>query len=653
MRISLKTTLLPLALMLFTCQSVSADSTVRVTPTNGRGGQDKIIIKPTPKIKAPIERNSDGNRLVDMTNPDHAALVFSRFEKAGLRAERFPQLFANQERMRQQQIMAAAFPTESTTDLTEADVDGIIKNAHFFVDSNFGIAEDNGKVYLFVRARSSVFGGTLSTYADLLLEDQHGRAIAPIGSDMSFADGKDTSVISIVSLDNLKRNFPDLTMVVASSFVEVEFPDNRLEGRLKYTQFPFDWNSIEGRYGLQGAGSAQGLAADGVMAANLDAAPTYIATDPIDKNHDNVIKVCLNRNHTDCDYPLDQSLPNATTLVQIPFSGTLVVNHKIDKIWASDELPPELDESTNIYVQEGNYGGASVPKYSSMNNGNKMFSDYVRILEVDDVNKTTKLGWDIPRPEGVFGNALLFSNRDEVLWNITFAVHGYPFFQQGGGRGRGASNFQIALSTEENARFGNFYAPVLKKLKFGYSCLAEDTLIDMADGSQRAIAEINKGDLVLGASAKSPQATEAMVVTDVSVGVEVIPMVRIRTADGQDVLMTETHPVVTANKGIVWAKDLLPGDRLLNAAGSTLISAVSREAYDKGVYNLELAPLPDSTLEPGVELAMFANGLLVGDLAMQDDYNYRTNSQLETTEQVLERLPVRYHTDYLNSLQLQ
>lgn len=129
-------------------------------------------------------------------------------------------------------------------------------------------------------------------------------------------------------------------------------------------------------------------------------------------------------------------------------------------------------------------------------------------------------------------------------------------------------------------------------------------------------------------------------------------MVRIRTADGQDVLMTETHPVVTANKGIVWAKDLLPGDRLLNAAGSTLISAVSREAYDKGVYNLELAPLPDSTLEPGVELAMFANGLLVGDLAMQDDYNYRTNSQLETTEQVLERLPVRYHTDYLNSLQL-
>lgn len=652
MRISLKTTLLPLALMLFTCQSVSADSTVRVTPTNGRGGQDKIIIKPTPKIKAPIERNSDGNRLVDMTNPDHAALVFSRFEKAGLRAEHFPQLFANQERMRQQQIMAAAFPTESTTDLTEADVDGIIKNAHFFVDSNFGIAEDNGKAYLFVRARSSVFGGTLSTYADLLLEDQYGRAIAPIGSDMSFADGKDTSVISIVSLDNLKRNFPDLTMVVASSFVEVEFPDNRLEGRLKYTQFPFDWNSIEGRYGLQGAGSAQGLAADGVMAANLDAAPTYIATDPIDKNHDNVIKVCLNRNHTDCDYPLDQSLPNATTLVQIPFSGTLVVNHKIDKIWASDELPPELDESTNIYVQEGNYGGASVPKYSSMNNGNKMFSDYVRILEVDDVNKTTKLGWDIPRPEGVFGNALLFSNRDEVLWNITFAVHGYPFFQQGGGRGRGASNFQIALSTEENARFGNFYAPVLKKLKFGYSCLAEDTLIDMADGSQRAIAEINKGDLVLGASAKSPQATEAMVVTDVSVGVEVIPMVRIRTADGQDVLMTETHPVVTANKGIVWAKDLLPGDRLLNAAGSTLISAVSREAYDKGVYNLELAPLPDSTLEPGVELAMFANGLLVGDLAMQDDYNYRTNSQLETTEQVLERLPVRYHTDYLNSLQL-
>jgi hypothetical protein len=651
MKISLRTTLLPLALMALTCQVVTAASSVSVKPNTGRGEQDKIIIKPTPKLNLPIERNSDGNRLIDMTNPDHAAVVFSRFEKAGLSAEKFPQLFANQDRLRQQQLMAAAFPTESTANLTEADVNGIIKNAHFFVDSNFGIAEDNGKPYLFVRARSSVFGGTLSTYADLLLEDQYGRAIAPIGSDISYADGKDTSVISIVSLDNLKRNFPDLTMVVASSFVEVEFPDNSLEGRLKYTQFPFDWATIESRYGLQGAASAEGLTSAAVMASALDAAPTYIATDPVDKNNDNVIKVCLNRSHTDCDYPLDQSLPNATTLVQIPFSGTLVVNHKIEKIWASNELPPELDESTNIYVQEGNYGGASMPKYSSMNNGNKMFSDYVKILEVDDVNKTTKLGWDIPRPEGVFGNALLFSNRDEVLWNITFAVHGYPFFQEGG-RGRGASNFQIALSTEENARFGNFYAPVLKKLKFGYSCLAEDTLIDMADGTQRAIAQIHKGDLVLGAGAKTPQVTEAMVVTDVSVGVEVIPMVRIVTTDGNEVLMTETHPVVTANNGIVWAKELVAGDRLLNATGSSLISSVSREAYDKGVYNLELAPLADSILEPGAELAMFANGILVGDLSMQDDYNYRTNTQVETTEQVLERLPVRYHTDYLNSLQL-
>lgn len=38
---------------------------------------------------------------------------------------------------------------------------------------------------------------------------------------------------------------------------------------------------------------------------NNDGRPVYTAVDPVDKNNDAVIKVCLNRDHSDCDYAAD------------------------------------------------------------------------------------------------------------------------------------------------------------------------------------------------------------------------------------------------------------------------------------------------------------------------------------------------------------
>jgi hypothetical protein len=116
--------------------------------------------------------------------------------------------------------------------------------------------------------------------------------------------------------------------------------------------------------------------------------------------------------------------------------------------------------------------------------------------------------------------------------------------------------------------------------------------------------------------------------------------------------MTETHPVSTSNKGIIWAKELVEGDRVLTATGSTLVTAITTEDYDDNIYNLKLAPLAGSSIEEGADLGMFANGLLVGDLAAQDEYNYKDQFSTETIEEKLQRIPERYKTDYLNSLSM-
>ena len=44
----------------------------------------------------------------------------------------------------------------------------------------------------------------------------------------------------------------------------------------------------------------------GFSTARPDTRPEYAAVDPIDKNTDGVLKVCLNRAHADCDYAADQ-----------------------------------------------------------------------------------------------------------------------------------------------------------------------------------------------------------------------------------------------------------------------------------------------------------------------------------------------------------
>ncbi len=605
-----------------------------------------------------VERDENGVRNLDLTNISHYNLAKSRLLKAGKSEKRFPQLHNSLNEIRQQQLLQKKSPKSMQIKSAEpvpTQVD-IIENAHFFLDMNVAVSGDNNEAYLMIRAKSSVYGGTQSTYIDLLIEDENGGQLAPMGSTLNVLDGKNTIVSSVVSLKTLKQQFPNLESIFASSYVETENDDGSYTSTLKYTEYPFSWEHIDSVYGdLLANNHASGLDAqtNQMEVMNNDGRPVYTALDPVDKNNDAVIKVCLNRNHTDCDYAADQYLdPNEITDVNIPFRGQIRVGHEVTDIYATDlaveDRPNGVDEITNIYLQEGNYGGATKQSYLGLDNSVKNFSDYLQ-FDVDTVAKETLISWDIPREEGRFGNAKLFSNIAEANWYITFAVKGYPYFIKRG-RGATARAFQISITSEEAARFGNYYSTILPKIKLGYSCLAKGTLITMADGSQMAIESIGAGDHVTGALAMNPSVNEAMEVVDVSVGVEAIEMYRLHLADGNSILMTETHPISTSNKGIVWAKELEAGDRVLNLSESVLITKISKESYKDKIYNLKLKPLEGSKISPDADLGMFANDLLVGDLSAQDKFNYKDQKNTLSKDEILKRLPKKWKTDYLNSL---
>ncbi|KAA1164391.1 hypothetical protein EU508_02360 [Pseudoalteromonas fuliginea] len=644
-----KKVLMPLAIALAISNAVAASNYINeqqvTTASKQKSGPAAT------KGTAVTQPDQFGIRKLDMSNPQHYQLAKSRLIKANRIESDYPQLHKTLDVAKGQHLSAKMnMTTSEVPPVSEAEVD-IIKEAHFFLDMNLAISSDTNEPYIIVRAKSSRFGGTKATYIDLLLEDANGNQLAPLGSTFNVLYGKDTLATSTISLKSLKANFPNLDTIYASSYVELEQEDGTISTTMKYTEYPFSWEHFEALYG-SASPAAKGYAPVSALnvgiSSSLDTRPKYNATAPIDKNNDAVIKICLNRSHADCDYAADQiGDPNEITDVNIPFNGELRIPHEITDIYPTiGDLPNGIDEPTNIYLQEGIYGGATKQSYKGLENAVKQFSDYLE-FEVDSANQESIIRWNIPRSEGRFGNAKLFSNIAQANWYMTFAVKGYPYFKRGRG---GANAFQVSLTSETSARFGNFYSEVLPMMKLGYSCLATGTMITMADGKQRAIEDIAKGDLVLGALASNTQVKEPMQVVDVSVGIEAIKMYRIKGADGSDILTTETHPISTSNKGLIWAKELQIGDRILTETGSVLVTNVTKEKYKDKIYNLKLAPTENSKFAESRNFAMFANGMAVGDLATQDELNYKDQNIRMSEEEILQRLPEKWKTDYINSL---
>lgn len=135
-----------------------------------------------------------------------------------------------------------------------------------------------------------------------------------------------------------------------------------------------------------------------------------------------------------------------------------------------------------------------------------------------------------------------------------------------------------------------------------WGCLDEDTMIAMADGTQKKICEIVIGERIAAADGSSRG------VANIWKGTEKESCYKITTANGQCIIATGNHPFPTAD-GWKNACDLKKGDQMLAADGEVrLVADVNNTNKMHEVYNLELE-------EPAV---LIANGLQTGDFSAQN-----------------------------------
>jgi hypothetical protein len=216
-------------------------------------------------------------------------------------------------------------------------------------------------------------------------------------------------------------------------------------------------------------------------------------------------------------------------------------------------------------------------------------------------------------------------------------------------------SFQLYLRSQAGYLGGIFSSEISTSVTDGVAvpaievvqgCLPAGVKIRMADGSERAVETFQAyGD----EKVRSHGAAASRAVTGTTLGKEEKPLVRLRDDHGHTLLLTEAHPVITS-RGPVAAAKLVKGDVVLTENGEAALVAVDRQpsAVPVPVHNLRVGTQEEAARG---ESTFYANGILVGDQAMQRYLIAEAAKLVHLSQQeILSRLPREWHQDFLNSL---
>ncbi|HYO74739.1 MAG TPA: Hint domain-containing protein, partial [Archangium sp.] len=180
----------------------------------------------------------------------------------------------------------------------------------------------------------------------------------------------------------------------------------------------------------------------------------------------------------------------------------------------------------------------------------------------------------------------------------------------------------------------------ISPIQYRNSCFAQGTRVVRASGEPDAIENFKVGDKLL-----ANDEGLVLTVTGVSRGVERSAMVRLEDDQGHEALITQTHPVVTANRGIVRAEDLKVNDRLVTREGTSVLTRLTRELYKGTVYNLAVGTPEELARLSPESRTLYAGGLLMGDYHMKAELDARRARPSAPQASI----PASWMVDYVNT----
>lgn len=316
------------------------------------------------------------------------------------------------------------------------------------------------------------------------------------------------------------------------------------------------------------------------------------------------IIVCLNRANPEhgapdaCDYgPMTPKLPNKNTYINMEIIGSVEFD---DYILIDENKKPKGTKSLHISADLTLVGLDTGGGCKAKEIGENIFWEHVK---VDESGK--RLTWDFSK-DSAYANfgGICWKNNERYVLDLQATVLTTPDKSD-----KEASAIQFTYtnkdgSTPSDSQF--IYPPI----NIQYGCIAEGTLVDMADGSKKKVEDIRSGDRVLTKQGGVLQVKSRIVGHDTE-------FVDLIYNNGEKVSLTPTHPVATL-RGIVKADELKAGDTIYTRDGQTTLSSVKLRNTDPlNVYNFVLEKTDDKSELLPEDALLFAGGILVGDNNLQ------------------------------------
>ena len=318
-----------------------------------------------------------------------------------------------------------------------------------------------------------------------------------------------------------------------------------------------------------------------------------------------LIKICFNRgSQQSCDYYNASNRP--ATSVFFPTAGTATFgNNTIDSSYATAG-------TYTASVADPTQGGACV------------FADHQPLGAGWSASGAT-ITWNLAQVSPTNPNSCLgYSGGRPVTFNFYIEL---PLDLPGGQKSTGFVTFTSAYAPPMPPGFLGVPGIYLED-----SCVAAGTKVHMADGNETPIENITADNSPQVISATGDKRT----VQGTARGVELHPMIHLKTSLGQELLITRTHPVLTVN-GLVMARDLKAGDSVKTEKGVARIVSVTAQPYSGQVYSLRLGWFDEAKSDKRTHSA---NGIFIGDSISQVQMEQEEMQRLSNDPaEVMRRLP--------------
>lgn len=540
---------------------------------------------------------------LNFADPKQYDYYLARLKMAGKTAKTAPYLFERLEGLRKEHV-AAGYRAGTVLDKPVAQ-DLNAATAHFFIEGA-SLGETTVELNDALGTSASTFpGGAYAIGTDTMFSTVTGAPLGEMGYEEEYAFGDETvgknmavEAAGDLSLSNVKRY-----VVAANKFEE--------------TDGGFVVEHVEGQTGYD----------DLLIAALPPALAPVNHVAPADNVFvDGKISACMDRAWTnDCEFILHGN----AQAVKLPLVGSVRTTspHEFDQR-AIDAIRTQLGAG----IAHPNAG--SIKLVLTVNGGgcdmnpNGLAAQMLPFWNSVRLSADRKtISWDLSG-----ANAAHFADGCRQVQSLVKLIATLPLpLVNVAPLPAGTAQATITISSDPATMRPDVRVPPIEMTN---SCLAAGTQVALAGGKAAAIETLRVGQEVFS---QYDHKDQALTIMDTAVGIEAVPMVRIRDGAGRTLLMTEMHPISTPDRGMVQARALSVGDTVLTVEGPSKLVEVSREAYAGKVYNLKVGDKAEAAALGPDQTVLHANGFVVGDGQIQSKYEALAMQPKASQAPVIER----------------